>query len=493
VAGEQTVVRTLPLRKIEALGESVRRDSRAIDALYRFMNRIQSANRAEEIFRLAADEVLELFGKASQVLILRPCPTEDTYLPLLTRGREAEEPAGPSTVSRSILRRAVDAGESILFADAVEQPSDSKSLAEANAGSGICCPLWHGGRIEGVLQVTSRDADGLFDRRDLEILTLAGNQLAMKLQTVELIDGLVKAEERLRIEKENLENLAAERTRELEETLARLKNTQLQLVHSEKMASLGTLVAGVAHELNNPISFIYDNLGFLEKYTETLLQMIEHYEEATLEEGDRQRLDRIRKELNLEFVLSDIGELRENFREGAERTRRIVTGLRSFSRPDEAERKAVDLHQGLESTLALLTNKLKNAVRVHRRYGLLPPVECYPGQLSQVFVNLLTNAADAVAGEGDLWIATDYDGAEDTVRIRIEDNGKGIPRENIPKLFDPFFTTKDVGKGTGLGLSVSHGIVERHGGRIEVESQVGKGSAFTVVLPVRLKKDKGNG
>jgi signal transduction histidine kinase len=488
-AGESTIVKTFPLQQMDVLGESVLRDSRAIDALYRFIQSIQPANRPDEICQIGAEAVLEVFEKASHVVILKADPEEDAYLPVATRGRQADDPNHLIPVSQSIIQRVVRAGESILFENAMEEFQDSKSIAESRVLSGVCCPLWHRGELAGVLQVTSREATGLFDQRDLEILTLAGNQLAMKLQTVELVDSLVKAEEMLRIENENLEDRVRERTQALEETLQSLKNTQVQLVHSEKMASLGTLVAGVAHELNNPISFIYDNLGFLEKYVKALLSMIDQYEGVPLGKGVRAQIDRIKEELNLEFVRTDLDKLQENFREGAERTKRIVTDLRTFSRLDEAERKMVDLHEGLESTLALLTNKLKNVVRVHRRYGDLPQVECYPGQLNQVFVNLLTNAADAIAGEGDMWITTEYHEAEDCVRIKIEDNGQGIPEEDIPKLFDPFFTTKDVGRGTGLGLSVSYGIVERHEGRIEVESEVGKGSAFTVVLPVRMQED----
>ena len=300
-----------------------------------------------------------------------------------------------------------------------------------------------------------------------------------------------KAEEMLRIENEDLGRQLRRRTRELEEARARLAETQQQLVHSDKMASLGTLVAKVAHELNNPITYIYNNLGFLEKYVKALLRVIDHYEEIRVEKETRQQIDRIKEDVNLEFIRTDLEKLQGNFREGAERTRRIVTDLRTFSRLDEAERKEVDLHDGLESTLALLTNKLENVVRLHRRYGDLPRVECYPGQLNQVFVNLLTNAADAIVGDGDIWITTEHEESEDCVRIKIEDNGRGIPEQDIPNLFDPFFTTKDVGAGTGLGLSVSHGIVERHGGRFEMESRVGKGSAFTVVLPVRMQDEEG--
>lgn len=281
----------------------------------------------------------------------------------------------------------------------------------------------------------------------------------------------------------------AENTRVQKDAHQRLENTRAQLIHSQKMASLGTLVAGIAHELNNPITFIYDNLDFLQRYIDSLLEMIDFYEIIPVGDQEGKQIEQQKEKLNLDYVRKDLAPLLKNIREGAERTKRIVTGLRTFSRAHEAEYEEIDIHQSLESTLSLLTNRLQNVVRVHRQYGDLPFVECLAGQLEQVFANLLTNAADSLEGEGDIWITTDCGREEGRIWIRIEDNGKGIPEEDISRLFDPFFTTKEAGKGTGLGLKVSHEIIERHGGRIEVESRIGQGSAFTLVLPAKAQKD----
>ncbi len=264
--------------------------------------------------------------------------------------------------------------------------------------------------------------------------------------------------------------LAQERN-ELKETLEILRAKEAQLVHSEKMAALGKLVAGVAHELNNPIGFIYANMDHFRRFVGELRAVCD---DASLTPEAAARANK---------AFDTLGRLVESCANGADRIKRIVLGLRTFSRLDEAELKTVDLREGIESTLALLEHHMKDRVEAHRDYGDLPPVECFAGQLNQVFMNLLSNAVDAIEGKGDIWITTRQDG--EAVRVSVRDSGKGIAREHLPRIFDPFFTTKDVGKGTGLGLSISYGIVEKHGGRIEVASEVGKGSTFTVVLPVK--------
>lgn len=487
--GESTIVKVLPLRQMDRWSEAVLKDSRAIDELYRFIRLIQPADRVEDVYKVTSEAVLEIFDKASHVMILRSDPEADEYLPVKSQAREEETSEEPPPLSRAIVERVVHSGEAVLFKNAPEEFEGSESLAASRVLSGICCPLSYQGRVTGVLQATSKEDTGLFNTRDLEILTLAGNQLAMKLHNLELIQSLQNAQELLRIENENLERRVSQRTKDLEDTLEELKSTQSQLVHSQQMASLGTLVAGIAHELNNPISFIYDNLDFLETYIQAFVQINDFYDGIPMDEKKRQEIELEKKRLNLDYVRKDIQKLQENFREGAERTRRIVKDLRTFSRLDEAERKEVDLHQGLESTLALLSNRLKHVIRVHRQYGKLPYIECFPGQINQVFMNLLMNAADAIEGEGDIWISTYFEEEETDVRIEIKDNGKGIPDEAIPNLFVPFFTTKEVGKGTGLGLSISYGIVERHGGRIEVKSMEGEGAVFTVVLPLKLPEE----
>ncbi len=269
-------------------------------------------------------------------------------------------------------------------------------------------------------------------------------------------------------------DLARERN-ELEQALKDLQEKESQLVQSEKMAGLGRLVAGIAHELNNPIGFIYANMDHFRRYVGELQQV---FGATSL---DSQASERSQKAFDV------LGRLIESCSNGAERIKRIVQGLRTFSRLDEAERKAVDLHEGIDSTLDLLEHHLKDRIEVHKTYGDLPLVECYAGQVNQVFMNLLTNAADAIEGEGQIEISTAAD--DGTVRVSIKDTGAGIPPENLSSIFDPFFTTKEIGKGTGLGLSISYGIVQKHDGEIEVQSEVGAGTTFSVVLPVKMSEE----
>lgn len=270
------------------------------------------------------------------------------------------------------------------------------------------------------------------------------------------------------------EELAKERN-DLQQALAELKAAEAQLVHSEKMAGLGKLVAGVAHELNNPIGFIYANMGHFVRYIGILKSICEN---VTLSGEDAEKSAKA-------FVTLD--KLISSCSNGSQRIKEIVLGLRTFSRLDEAERKSVSLHEGIDSTLTLLEHLMKDRIVVEKQYGDLPMVECYAGQLNQVFMNMLTNAVDAIEGEGQITIATRVE--SDGVAISFTDTGAGIAEEAQSQIFDPFFTTKDIGQGTGLGLSISYGIVAKHGGKIKVESVPGKGTTFTIVLPTQMPED----
>ena len=258
----------------------------------------------------------------------------------------------------------------------------------------------------------------------------------------------------------------------LQQTLDDLRAAEAQLVHSEKMAGLGKLVAGIAHELNNPIGFIYANMGHFERYVGVLKGICD---KSGVEGEDLEQAQK---------AFSTLERLIESCSGGAQRIKEIVLGLRTFSRLDEAERKAVDLHEGIDSTLTLIDHHLKDRVTVEKDYGPLPMVECYAGQLNQVLMNLITNAADAIEGEGEIVITTRAQ--DDGVTISVKDSGSGIPDDVKSQIFDPFFTTKEVGSGTGLGLSISYGIIEKHGGRIDVDSTVGEGTTFTITLPTKM-------
>ena len=277
-----------------------------------------------------------------------------------------------------------------------------------------------------------------------------------------------------------------QREREEQGTLiTKLEEARDQLLQSEKLASIGQLAAGVAHEINNPIGFVNSNLGTLKKYVDALFGLIDEYAalDASAAPEVRQRLEDARSRADFEFLRQDVVSLIAESMDGTTRVRRIVQDLRDFSRPGETEWQQADLHAGLESTLNVVWNEIKYKAEIVRDYGDLPAVECLPFQLNQVFLNLLVNAAQAIAERGSITLRTARDG--DFVTIAVSDTGCGIPPENLARIFDPFFSTKPVGKGTGLGLSVAYGIVAKHGGRIEVNSEPGKGTTFTVRLPIR--------
>ena len=299
-------------------------------------------------------------------------------------------------------------------------------------------------------------------------------------------------------ERKNLEESLLRKTSKLEKAQAELERTNLDLIKSyselketqsrilqqEKMASIGQLAAGIAHEINNPMGFITSNLGSLEKYVERISEYLDYVssEVGNLDEGVITRIVEHRKKLKIDYIRDDILQLIKESQEGAGRVKRIVQDLKSFSRLDEKEYKYADINDCLESTLNIVWNELKYKAKVIRELGKLPQVMCYPQQLNQVFMNLLVNAAQSIEKQGEITIRTSLD--HDDINIVVADTGCGIPEENLGHLFEPFFTTKDVGKGTGLGLSIAYDIIKKHGGDIKVESQIGRGTTFSVRLPL---------
>jgi PAS domain S-box-containing protein len=261
---------------------------------------------------------------------------------------------------------------------------------------------------------------------------------------------------------------------------AELHSTQAQLIQSEKMSSLGQLVAGIAHEINNPVSFIYSNIEPALAHVDELFHIIDNCNCNHLSTSD-----------DLEFLREDLPKLLNSMQFGAERIKQIVLSLRNFSRVDEAPIKEVDIHEGIDSTLMMLGHKLKltssgKVINVIKKYETFPPIECYPSQLNQVFMNLLSNAIDAVDAVESPQIEISTSCVGDMVKVSIRDNGVGIPDSVKNKIFDPFYTTKPVGKGTGMGLGISYQIIERHQGRIWCESRLGEGTTFVIELPIRL-------
>jgi hemerythrin-like metal-binding protein len=283
---------------------------------------------------------------------------------------------------------------------------------------------------------------------------------------------------------QNLERKVAERTGELTALVKKMEEAQNQILQSEKMAAIGQLAAGVAHEINNPIGFVNSNLGTLKSYVDRLLGLIDLYDQCVQQHPDKApQLVEARKNADLDFLREDIVALLGESREGLDRVKKIVQDLKDFSHIDEAELHNTDLNAGLESTLNVVWNELKYKADVVRRYGELPPVRCIAGQINQVFMNLLVNAAQAIEQRGTITVSSGREG--DEAWIAIADTGRGMTPEVKKRVFEPFFTTKPVGKGTGLGLSLSYDIVvKKHGGRFDVESEPGVGSTFRIWLPI---------
>jgi signal transduction histidine kinase len=276
----------------------------------------------------------------------------------------------------------------------------------------------------------------------------------------------------------------------LKEANGRLSQAQDKLVQSEKLASIGQLAAGVAHEINNPIGYIFSNFGTLEKYLADLFEMLAGYEAAEAELAGTPiaaQLKSLRERCELDFLKEDIPTLMSESKEGITRVRKIVQDLKDFSRVDAHQEWGwANLNQGIDSTLNIVNNEIKYKADVVKEYGALPDVYCLPSELNQVFMNLLVNAAHAITAErGVITIRTGVDPVAATAWIEVADNGCGIPKEDLTRIFDPFFTTKPVGKGTGLGLSLSYGIVRKHRGQLEVRSEPGVGTTFRVTVPVQ--------
>ena len=289
-----------------------------------------------------------------------------------------------------------------------------------------------------------------------------------------------------------LESQVQDRTQKLKSAIAELQNTQAMMVHSEKMKSLGELVAGIMHEINNPINFIYGNMTHLGNYSNDLIDVIETYSKLDdeLKPEQQKEVKELKNTIDYEFLKSDIPDLIKSCKEGADRAKNIIQDLKSFSRMEEATIVDVNVPQEIDTTLNILHNKIKNKAEIHKEYiENVPKVEAFGGQLNQVFMNILDNAVGAIKDKGDIWIRINLDSTKTKLLMEIEDNGIGMDEETTRKVFNPFFTTKPVGQGTGLGMSITYKIIKNHQGEIDVTSQEGKGTKFTIKLPLIIDRE----
>jgi signal transduction histidine kinase len=365
--------------------------------------------------------------------------------------------------------------------EAPDPPIDVPSARSFGTRSVVLVPLRVKGRVFGVLAVTSTEP-GRVGAADMELLSAVANHVALavdRAESFQTIEELSRGlEDKVRVRTEQLRSA----NEELQAAYGDLQATQMQLIQREKMASMGQLVAGVAHELNNPIGFVYSNVTTLEDFVKRLRGMLEVYRGLPLPPETRDEVQAEWERRKIDYALRYLDSMTQGIREGAERARKIVRDLRVFARSQDDVWQPVDLHEEIESSLTLLNHLLKDRVVVHRKLGDLPHVECIRSSIDQVFLNLLANAAQAIEGRGAITIETRRE--DGMAVVSIADTGPGIAADVIGRIFDPFFTTKTVGEGTGLGLSISYQIVKKHGGEILAESPPDGGAVFTVRLPI---------
>lgn len=405
----------------------------------------------------------------------------------VTKNIPVEEVSGTTaTVSRGVINKVMAEQKSVYLINTrmSEEFNTQASILATGVHSIIAVPLKSKDRLMGLFYLDCQHSsfERKFSELDVNFLENVAVSASIAIQNArsfKVIEELNRT----------LENRVTIRTRELEKTneelkrtLTELKRTEAMLVHSEKMTALGQMIAGIAHEINNPVSFVYGNMFHLKNYIDVLFRLIRQYESFEIADALQGQIRQIKEEIDYEYVAEDVEGVIKSCIDGANRIRNIVLDLRTFSRLDESVLKEVNLIEGIESTLRLFMSAQKTKIEIHTDFKPIPPLVCYANELNQVFMNLIVNAADAIKEKGNIWLSTDC--KDNTIIVSVRDDGEGIPENIRKKVFDPFFTTKGVGQGTGLGLSISYEIIHKHNGSIELSSEIGKGTRFEIRLPV---------
>jgi signal transduction histidine kinase len=465
------------LREQLAANNRLVTETRAQASREHLINSISSAIRStldlDEILKTTVSELRAALN-ASRCAIIEPPvngdddpPIWETVNPAYTAG--SEQKFTPELCRFIIKNKAGAVQKDFVYDEPIRDWSFREvrdDLSKLEFRALIVQPIIYAGETSGVMLIGECEQRRTWTAYELELVKAVAGQVAIAIEHARLVDRLVQKNEHL--DAKNLE----------------LRTVQSQMIHHEKMASLGRLVAGIAHELNNPINFVHGNLPYLRQYFADIKQMIEGLSE--LPDEYKAKLDEQKKRLKYDFVITDLDNIIADLEEGADRIRYIIRNLRSFSRLDHADLKEANIREGIESTLKILNQYYgRDKIPVEISFADMPSILCYPGQLNQVWMNLLSNAAQALGSVEEPKVTIHGDVIENCVVVSVADNGPGIKQQDQSKIFEPFFTTKPVGQGTGLGLSICHSIMERHGGQIWFESVAGAGTTFKVRIPLR--------
>ncbi len=446
-----------------------------LQTLHEVSRKINSELNLEKLLDEIMDLAVELLKAEKGLILFKNSPNGEIEVQV-ARAIDKQTLNSFIAMSRSVIEKVANEAKAVFF-ERVPDPTNRnvpQSFHKYNIKSVLCVPLQSRGQLIGVIYLDTTKPNHFFKKDDLFFLEAFANLAGIAVENAKSYQEVEKLNT-------NLEKLVDERTHELQQKHGELKDayqdlktTQLQLIRSEKMASLGMLVAGIAHEVNTPLGSIYSNndvfLRSFKKLREDIEALLANSSSDTYRPGIIKTLD-------------TVGNLAEVNKEACTRIMEIIKGLKNFSRLDEEEFKAVNLHEGIDSTLGIIQHLCENRIEIIKDYADLPRLRCKASQINQVFMNIFVNACQAIEGAGKILIQTQL--TDDTLDVAIKDTGVGIPAENLEKIFDPGYTTQGVGVGTGLGLSIAYKIVEDHGGSIEVESELAKGSTFTIKLPLK--------
>lgn len=436
--------------------------------LYEVSKKVNSQLNYRKVLDEIMDSAIELLQAEKGVLLLKHSGSGDLTVEV-ARFLDKRSIDEVVALSNTVIQKVEDEKKSILIQNIPETYGTQATLSQKRykLKSVICVPLYCKNKLIGAIYLDTANPDHFFKNEDIAFLEGFANLAGIAIENAQTYNELEKLNNNLEARVKDATHEIQTQHLELKSAYENLKSTQTQLLRSEKMASLGMLVAGIAHEINTPIGAINSNM-------DTFTRSFEKLHGLANAKGQNPKLSK---------TLGILDKIAKVNLDACNRVSRIVKTLKNFARLDEQDFKKVNLHEGIDSTLALTAHLNKGRIEVVKNYGDIPPLECYASQLNQVFMNVLVNCSQAIEGKGTITILTESDDKE--ICLSFSDTGKGIPADIIEKIFDPGFTTKGVGVGTGLGLSITHKIVDEHGGRIEVQSAVGNGTTFKVHLPLQ--------